>query len=135
MNELKPEDVMRALELKVQRHLMPNVDIDGTVSVEDAERWFLKLLKEELTPYVSALLREKDAEIERLRNRITCQIVIPDEKLEEIKNECLERVELDIKEIKTQAITEFVAELETHYPHSPTVMNTVRRVAEKMKGI
>ena len=66
MNELKPEDVVRALELKVQRHLMPNVDIDGTVSVEDAERWFLKLLKEELAPYVSALLREKDAHINKL---------------------------------------------------------------------
>ncbi len=66
MNELKPEDVMRALELKVQRHLMPNVDIDGTVKVEDAERWFLRLLKEELAPYVASILREKDAEIERL---------------------------------------------------------------------
>lgn len=66
MNELKPEDVMRALELEVQRYLMPNVDIDGTVSVEDAERWFLKLLKEKLAPYISALLREKDAEIKGL---------------------------------------------------------------------
>ncbi len=70
MNELKHEDVMRALELKVQRHLMPNVDIDGTVSVEDAERWFLKLLKEELAPYVSALLREKDALIEDYRQEL-----------------------------------------------------------------
>ena len=66
MNELKPEDVMRALELQIQRYLMPNVDIDGTVSVEDAERWFLKLLKEELAPYISALLREKDKRINEL---------------------------------------------------------------------
>lgn len=66
MNEPKPEDVMRELELQVQRHLMPNVDIDGTVRVEDAERWFLKLLKEHLAPYISAILREKNAEIERL---------------------------------------------------------------------
>ena len=35
-----------ALALKVKRHLMPNVDPDGTISVEDAERWFLKLLEE-----------------------------------------------------------------------------------------
>ena len=70
MNELKPEDVIRALELKVQRHLMPNVDIDGTVRVEDAERWLLKLLKEELAPYVSALLREKDALIEDYRQEL-----------------------------------------------------------------
>ena len=34
-----------ALSLKVKRHLMPNVDADGTVSVEDAERYFLKLLE------------------------------------------------------------------------------------------
>lgn len=66
MNELKPEDVTRALELHIQRHLMPNVDVDGTVSVEDAERWFLKLLKEQLAPYISALLREKDARIMKL---------------------------------------------------------------------
>lgn len=66
LNELKPEDVIRAFELDVKRHLMPNVDIDGTVSVENAERWFLKLLKEKLAHYISALLREKDAEIERL---------------------------------------------------------------------
>lgn len=38
-----------ALVLKVRRHLMPNVDIDGTVSVEDAERYFLKLLDEQPT--------------------------------------------------------------------------------------
>ena len=68
MNEMKPEDVMKALELQVQRHLMQNVDIDGTVSVEDAERWFLKLLKEKLAPYVSALLREKDAKIAELQS-------------------------------------------------------------------
>ena len=38
-----------AVKLKVQRHLIPNTDDDGTVSVEDAERWFLKLLDEEPT--------------------------------------------------------------------------------------
>ena len=38
-----------ALRLKVMRYLMPNVDVDGTVSVEDAERYFLKLLEDEPT--------------------------------------------------------------------------------------
>ena len=38
-----------ALALKVRRYLMPNVDIDGTVSVEDAVRYFLKLLDEQPT--------------------------------------------------------------------------------------
>ena len=66
MTKMKPEDVMMAMELFVQRNLMPNVDIDGTVSVENAERWFLHLLKEHLAPYVSTLLREKDARIKEL---------------------------------------------------------------------
>ncbi len=43
-------------------------------------------------------------ENERLKNRITCQVVLPDEKLEEIKNECLERFELDIKAIQVDAV-------------------------------
>ena len=43
-------------------------------------------------------------ENERLRNKITCQVIIPDEKMEEIKNECLSRVELDIKAIQTDTV-------------------------------
>jgi 7-keto-8-aminopelargonate synthetase-like enzyme len=46
-------------------------------------------------------------ENERLKNRITCQIVLPDEKLEEIKNECLERVELDIKAIQADTVLKY----------------------------
>ena len=42
-----------ALRLKVMRYLMPNVDVDGTVSVEDAERYFLKLLEDEPTADVA----------------------------------------------------------------------------------
>ncbi len=29
----------------VKRHLMPNVDFDGTVTVENAERYFLNLIE------------------------------------------------------------------------------------------
>lgn len=32
------------VKLSIRRFLMPNVDFDGTVRVEDAERYFLKLL-------------------------------------------------------------------------------------------
>ena len=42
-----------ALALKVRRNLIPNVDADGTVSVEDAERYFLRLL--ETAPAVDAV--------------------------------------------------------------------------------
>ena len=34
-----------ALALEVRMNLMPNVDIDGTVRVEDAERYFLNLIE------------------------------------------------------------------------------------------
>lgn len=34
------------LSLDIQRNLMPNVDDDGTVTVEDAERYFLSRIKE-----------------------------------------------------------------------------------------
>jgi hypothetical protein len=42
-----------ALALKVKKYLMPNVDIDGTVTVENAERYFLKLLED--APAVDAV--------------------------------------------------------------------------------
>ena len=35
---------IEALKLHIQRYLMPNVDDDGTVRVEDAERYFIGLL-------------------------------------------------------------------------------------------
>lgn len=34
------------VKTKIRRNLMPNVGDDGMVSVENAERWFLKLLDE-----------------------------------------------------------------------------------------
>ena len=43
-----------SLKLKVQRYLMPNVDDDGMVSVENAERYFLNLIdkEEEIKPII-----------------------------------------------------------------------------------
>ena len=37
----------------VRRNLMPNVDADGTVSVESAERYFLKLIEDASTADVA----------------------------------------------------------------------------------
>jgi hypothetical protein len=57
-----------SVKLKVQRHLIPNTDIDGTVDSAVAERWFLKLLDEEPTADVapkSEVAREIFEEIEK----------------------------------------------------------------------
>lgn len=47
-------------------------------------------------------INELESENERLKNRITCKIVIPDDKLEEIKNVCFEKVELAKGELLKQ---------------------------------
>lgn len=49
-------------------------------------------------------IKELTEENERLSNRITCQVVLPDEKIEEIKNDVLARVELDIKAIQADTV-------------------------------
>lgn len=51
-----------------------------------------------------SLLKEFTEENERLRNRVVCKVVIPNEKLEEIKTECLSRVEIDIKAIQADTV-------------------------------
>ncbi len=48
------------LTVEVQRYLMPNVDIDGTVAVECAERYFLNLVKKQPTADVVEVVRCKD---------------------------------------------------------------------------
>lgn len=52
-------------------------------------------------------IKELTEENERLKNRVVATVVITDEQLEEIKTECLERVELDIKAIRANAVREF----------------------------
>ena len=74
MNEMKPEDVMRALEAWIY-------DFNGTA------KQFCALCD------AITLLREKDAEIERLKNSITFQVTMPDEKVEEIRSACLKRID------------------------------------------
>ena len=56
-------------------------------------------------------VEELSRENERLRNRVVCKVVIPDEKLEEIKSECLERVELDIKAIEADTVRKMQSEI------------------------
>ena len=49
-------------------------------------------------------VKELTAENKKLKNRITFQVVMPDDKMEEIKAECLERVELDVKECRADTV-------------------------------
>ena len=48
------------VKLNVQRNLMPNVDYDGTVTVENAERYFLNLLDNTPTADVVEVVRCKE---------------------------------------------------------------------------
>ena len=95
-----------SVKLKVQRYLIPNTDVDGTVDVAVAERWFLKLLDEEPTADVAPkseveeLIRENESLaktvneasslIRKLRNRVEkSQTEVAREIFKEIeKNEC-----------------------------------------------
>ena len=155
MNELKSEDVMRAFELYVQRHLMPNVDIDGTVRVEDAERWFLKLLKEQLAPYITTLLREKDAEIKGLvdgwskdQDRFEQVCAEKDAEIERLNKAIEGYAELEqgcivtgYKKIRAEAIDEFAERLGKWFSHDPAflgvekrlVLDVVDKIAKEMK--
>jgi hypothetical protein len=50
-------------------------------------------------------------ENERLRNRITATIILTDKDAEKIKNECLERIELDIKSIQADTVRKMHSEI------------------------
>lgn len=73
MNELKPEYVMYWLEQYPE---------------EAVCRDALALLRR-----YQAENAKKDAEIERLKNSITFQVTMPDDKVEEIKSSCLKRID------------------------------------------
>ena len=65
------------------------------------------------------LINRQKAEIERLKekvnkNGLVCQITIDDEKLEDIKNSCLDQIEYNIKEIQSEAIKEFAERLKIY---------------------
>ena len=48
------------LKRNIRVNLMPNVDIDGTVTVENAERYFLNLIDKTSTADVVEVVRCKD---------------------------------------------------------------------------
>ena len=56
---------LNELRLKVRRYLIPGVDIDGTVTIEVAERWFVKLIDEQ--PTVDVVPREIFEEIREIK--------------------------------------------------------------------
>ena len=107
MNELKPEDVMKALECcSAEISTRENCSVCPMGGKRDCMtilyREALALLREkdatlemcaETIERQDKELAQKDAEIERLKNSITFQVVMPDEKMEEIKAECLKRVD------------------------------------------
>lgn len=64
----------------------------------------IALLTYQLLGILYDTCEELTEENERLKNSITFQVVMPDEKMEEIKAECLERVELDVKECRADTL-------------------------------
>ena len=143
MNELKPEDVIKALECCERRDCercnYKQRCGDACVLYLCGDALALLRLREDLIKASDEELAEKDAEIDRLRNSITFQVVMPDEKMEEIKAECLKRVELDIKAIKAEAISEFAEKLKEAAKYIPwcdytPVINCIDEIAEKLKG-
>lgn len=50
------------VKLDIRRYLMPNVDDDGTVTVENAERYFLNLLDNTPAADVVEVVRCKDCD-------------------------------------------------------------------------
>lgn len=114
MNELKPEDVMRALAW--YEVVCENI---GSVTVPPNE---LKA--------IAALLREKDAEIERLQGAV-----------EQYEEERKYHFEMSRKRI-AEAIDEFADALEKHFCHDPAflgveqrlIMDVVKQKTKELKG-
>ena len=82
--------------------------------------------------------RDKQTEIANdLNNRVVAQIKIDDEKLEEIKNECLASMELDIKAIQADTVRETQERLKQAVKDIPwceylPVHNCIDQIAKEM---
>ena len=76
------------------------------------------------------------AENERLKNRITFQVVMPDEKMEEIKAECLERVELDVRKCRADTVRKMqerlIAEFRKDDRMNYYIRKTLDQIAKEM---
>ena len=71
----------------------------------------LEKTKDELLAERSRLTEEN----ERLKNSITFQVVMPDEKMEKIKAESLKRVELDVKECRADTVKKMQERLKAEF--------------------
>lgn len=67
-----------ALTAIVRRNLMPNVDADGTVAVEDAERHFLKMIETAPTIDAVPVVRCKDCKHKTVTSEgMVCERALP----------------------------------------------------------
>ena len=140
MNEMKPEDVMRALEhcanYKSQEVSCIGCPLYGKCDVNILEGLAL------------ALLREKDAEIERLKAEVNRLDALSDEMGGDIDCKLKYIYELEDKlkaekadvmyfkdQIRADAITEFAEKIvKAIHPEYPISVCQVYRIAKEMKG-
>ena len=124
-NELKPEDVMRALECCIKRERENTSKYcDNCPSAYANYGDEVMCCLDGMYASAIALLREKDAEIERL-HRVSAETNDRNFRLlEATKKSCEARINLAIRE----AITEFAERLKTFYKHLPG--NTVGGAVE-----
>lgn len=95
MENLNAETVKSELEGLVKFNTCPDYIIDALALINSQEQRINELTEEN----------------ERLKNSINFQVVMPDDKMEEIKAECLERVELDVKECRADTVRKMQSEI------------------------
>ena len=106
MENLNAEQIKYCLELILKSGIgMSRDDVDVT----DIKRALALINSQEQR------IKELTEENERLKNSITFQVVMPDEKKEEIKAECLEKIELDVKAINSDTVSELQTRFAIHY--------------------
>ena len=129
MNKLKPEDVMRALELCKSFRDLHACDVCPYFRAElgDDESCTNRMAQDAL-----ALLREKDAEIERLKNEVkSCHKVLGGH-----NDPVGEQGECGLKpQCRSEAITEFEERLIKYYDalKSGLVAYHIKEVAKELK--
>ena len=100
--ELKREQIIKALECCTSGHSV-SACMSGCPLYEK-ENCDCIYDDTALLKYALSLIKKLTEENERLKNSITFRVVMPDEKMEEIKAECIARVELDVKECRADTV-------------------------------
>jgi hypothetical protein len=111
MNELKPEDVMRALEWCSELRLC----VDCPMRAEGYFSHSGNACRHALMKAALALLREKDAEIERLNkevDRLSQVVLYHDGQTEDLVKAYQADVKMEIADARAEAITEFSERME-----------------------